>query len=98
MSRWSTRPGAGWRAALRALGAIGVLTVPLAGVLPPPAPARAQAPRTITLEAPAPGATVADPVTVSGRVTVSPFENNLVGTVYDAAGQAVGRGPVTVTP
>src|SRR5262245_25565380 len=93
MTRRSIRPGAGWRTAL---GALAALSLALAGA--PPAPALAQAPRTITLEAPAPGATVSDPVAVRGRVTVPPFENNVVGTVYDAAGQTVGRGPVAVTP
>ena len=34
---------------------------------------------------------------VQGRVTVAPFENTLVGRVYDGSGREVGRGPITVT-
>src|SRR5687768_4794718 len=60
--------------------------------------AQAQAPRTITLQVPRPGAVVAAPVEVRGRVTVGPFENNLRGRVYDRTGRVVGEGPVAVTP
>jgi hypothetical protein len=72
------------------------LFLALAGSLP--VPALAQTPRTITLTAPASGAAITSPVEVRGRVTVSPFENNLEGTVVDAAGRTLGIGPVTVTP
>jgi hypothetical protein len=73
-----------------------VLALAGAGLLP--GPARAQAPRTITLAAPVAGATISSPVELRGRVTVAPFENNLVGTVVDATGRTLGSGPVTVTP
>ena len=87
--------GAARGAPVRLLTALGLA---LAAALPLPAPVLAQAPRAITLEAPGAGAAITSPVEVRGRVTVAPFENNLVGTVYDAAGQALGQGPVTVTP
>ena len=74
------------------------LVLALAGARPLPGPALAQAPRTITLTAPAAGAAVTSPVEVQGRVTVAPFENTLVGTVVDAAGRTLGTGPVSVTP
>lgn len=89
------RRGAARGAPVRLLTALGLA---LAAALPLPAPVLAQAPRTITLEAPGAGAAVTSPVEVRGRVTVAPFENNLVGTVYDAAGQSLGQGPVSVTP
>jgi hypothetical protein len=57
----------------------------------------AQVARTITIEAPAGGASIASPVAVRGRVSVAPFENNLVGRVFDGQGRVVGEGPVTVT-
>jgi hypothetical protein len=92
---WSHDSGAARRTPFRLLAAV---CLALGALLPFPAPARAQAPRSITLQSPAAGATIASPVEVRGRVTVAPFENNLVGTVYDAAGRALGQGPVTVTP
>ena len=95
MLRRSRSPGTTRRAPVRLLAA---LCLALAGAAPLPAPVRAQAPRTITLQAPGDGAAITDPVEVRGRVTVAPFENNLVGTVYDAAGRALGQGPVPVTP
>jgi hypothetical protein len=82
-----------WRAVASGLPLLMLLYV-LGGV----SAAQAQVPRTITLEAPVSGAVVASPVTVRGRVTISPFENNLRGRVYDAAGRVVGEGPVAVTP
>jgi len=95
MRRRSRSPGTTRRAPGRLLAA---LCLALVGAAPLPAPVRAQAPRTVTLEAPVAGAAITDPVEVRGRVTVAPFENNLVGTVSDAAGQALGQGPVPVTP
>jgi hypothetical protein len=71
----------------------------LGGGVPPGAVpvATAQAPRTITIEVPGNGASVTSPVAVQGRVTIAPFENNLVGRVYDGSGRVVGQGPIAVT-
>jgi hypothetical protein len=91
----SLRASASRCAPIRLLAA---LFLALAGALPLPVPVLAQTPRTITLATPAAGAAIGSPVEVLGRVTVSPFENTLVGTVVDAAGQTLGTGPVTVTP
>jgi LppP/LprE lipoprotein/Immunoglobulin-like domain of bacterial spore germination len=88
----SRRPGR-----MRA-GAIAGALLLSAGLLPGGLPvATAQVPRTITIEAPGAGASVISPVAVQGRVTVAPFENNLVGRVFDGAGGLVGEGPVPVT-
>lgn len=82
-----------WAPALTAVAAVvGSLLVPA------PAAAQGQPPRTIVLDNPAPGASVTSPVEVRGRVTIAPFENALVGRVYDGSGQLVGMGPVTVAP
>jgi len=53
-------------------------------------------PRTILLDAPLPGQAVSSPVEIRGSVSISPFESNLRTRVYDAAGQVVGEGYVTV--
>jgi hypothetical protein len=50
----------------------------------------------IALEVPQNGAVVRSPVVVQGRVSVTPFEANLRGRVYDAQGQVAGEGPITV--
>lgn len=81
-----------------ALVALAALVVVTGGATLRAAPVVAQTPRAVTLQAPAPGATVTSPMDVQGRVTISPFENNLVGRVYDGAGQVIGEGPVTVVP
>lgn len=82
-----------WAPVLAALVAVvGSLLVPA------PAAAQGQPPRTIVLDNPAPGASVTSPAEVRGRVTIAPFENALVGRVYDEGGQLIGRGPVTVSP
>lgn len=54
-------------------------------------------PRMILLEAPLNGAVVRSPVLVRGRVSVTPFEANLRGRVYDAQGRVVGEAPITMT-
>jgi hypothetical protein len=61
--------------------------------LAPPTPRRV-----ITIDSPAGGATVTSGGRVTGRVTVSPFENNLSYRVYDMAGNVIGQGPLTVRP
>lgn len=53
-------------------------------------------PRSIILEEPRPGALVSSPVQVRGWVSVTPFEATLVVRVYDARGQVVGEGPITM--
>lgn len=52
--------------------------------------------RSIVLEEPRPGALVSSPVRVQGWVSVTPFESTLRGRVYDARGQVVGEGPITM--
>ncbi len=52
--------------------------------------------RIIYLDVPVRGAQVGGEVEVRGRVTVSPFEANLRGRVYDASGRVAGEGPVMV--
>lgn len=59
-------------------------------------PALARQP-TISIESPEQGAAVSSPVEVSGRVSVAPFENNLLYRVYDFQGNLIGSGPVPVT-
>jgi hypothetical protein len=90
----SRRPGRVWAVAIASALLLGVGLPP--GAVPVPV-ATAQTPRTITIEVPGNGASVTSPVAVQGRVTVAPFENNLVGRVYDGSGREVGRGPITVT-
>jgi len=65
---------------------------PLATETPPMAPTIP--PREILLTAPEPGASVASPVEVHGRVSVMPFEGTLRGRVYDAQGQVIGEEPI----
>jgi hypothetical protein len=53
--------------------------------------------RTITIDVPAAGSDVTSPLSLSGSVTVAPFENNLVVNLYDASGTQVSAGPLAVT-
>ncbi|HYN89145.1 MAG TPA: Gmad2 immunoglobulin-like domain-containing protein, partial [Ardenticatenaceae bacterium] len=62
----------------------------------PPVPTPTPAEQSIVLEAPLPGATVTSPVQVRGHVAITPFEANLVGWVFDGAGNRVGEAPITV--
>lgn len=52
--------------------------------------------RVITLRQPFPNQAVCTPITVSGSVTVTPFEATLAGRVYNANGQVIGSGPIHV--
>lgn len=52
--------------------------------------------RSITLRQPFPNQAICSPVTVSGSVTVSPFEATLAGRVYNNSGQIIGAGPIHV--
>ena len=88
------RPGRVWAVAIASAFLLGVGLPP--GSVPVPV-ATAQTPRTITIEVPGNAASVTSPVSVQGRVTVAPFENTLVGRVYDGSGREVGQGPITVT-
>lgn len=50
----------------------------------------------IAIAAPAPNTAISSPAQVRGNISLTPFENNLVYRVFDAAGAAVGVGPITV--
>ena len=52
--------------------------------------------RAIQIDTPTAGATAAATVTVQGRVTVAPFENNLTYRLLDAQGGLISQGPVPV--
>lgn len=52
--------------------------------------------RVIRLVQPFPNQAVCSPVTVSGSVSVSPFEATLAGRVYNNAGELIGQGPIHV--
>lgn len=52
--------------------------------------------REITITSPAPGATVRSPFTITGSITIAPFENNLVYQLYDLQMTERAIGPVTV--
>lgn len=51
---------------------------------------------TIMITAPVAGATISNPVTVTGSTDFWPFEANLTGRIIDASGRQLGIGPVTV--
>ena len=53
--------------------------------------------REIVLTAPAQGASVSGSVTVTGSVTISPFENTLNYSIFDLGGNLLGSGPIMVT-
>ncbi|HEX2034407.1 MAG TPA: LppP/LprE family lipoprotein [Chloroflexota bacterium] len=93
--RWSAH--ALRRTASRVLLAV---TLPLVTAAPAalawPQAAAAQTRGTITVEAPTQGASVTSPVTIRGRVSATPAEKTLVGTVYDAQGRQVGQSQVLV--
>jgi hypothetical protein len=52
--------------------------------------------RAITITGPAGGSTVSGSVQVSGSITISPFENNLMYKIFDAADNELAMGPVQV--
>jgi Immunoglobulin-like domain of bacterial spore germination len=52
--------------------------------------------RQITITSPEQGAPVSNPCTISGGVTIAPFENTLAYHVYDAKMKELASGPVTV--
>jgi hypothetical protein len=53
--------------------------------------------RAVTVESPVYGATVTNPFTVSGSVTIAPFENTLAVRIYLPDGTKVNESPLTVT-
>jgi hypothetical protein len=53
-------------------------------------------PRTITIEAPAPGAEVFSTVQIRGSVAIAPFENNLTYSIKDVVGVELSRGAIDV--
>ncbi len=53
--------------------------------------------RVITITSPKNGDQVSGSVQVTGNVTIGPFENNLVYTIYDAMGKELARGPFPVS-
>jgi hypothetical protein len=53
--------------------------------------------RTITIDTPAAGSNVSSPMPLSGSVTITPFENNLVVKLYDASGTQISASPLPVT-
>ena len=53
-------------------------------------------PRVITIEAPVNGAQVSGVIRLTGNITISPFENNLIYRVYDLGGVELTVGPVDV--
>jgi len=63
---------------------------------PTPRPTDTPAPagQVITLEAPAPGQTVENPIRLRGRAKILPFEGTLVIRVIDSAGQIVAEVPI----
>jgi hypothetical protein len=70
-------------------------------VAPPPAPATAPpagpAARTITIDTPTQNQVVANPIDVRGRVSITPFENNLVYRITNQSANLVDEGAVAVT-
>lgn len=52
--------------------------------------------RAITITGPAGGSAVSGSVQVSGSITISPFENNLMYKIFDAADNELAMGPVQV--
>ncbi len=53
-------------------------------------------PRAITIEAPVEGIQVSGVIRVKGKITIAPFENNLIYRVYDLGGVELSAGPVNV--
>ncbi len=53
--------------------------------------------RTITIDQPQPETNVSGALTLSGSVTIAPFENTLRYRVYNAQGNELSSGPLTVT-
>ncbi len=53
--------------------------------------------RIITIDAPADGSSASWPLAVTGKVTVAPFENNLLYVVFDANNNELKKGPFLVT-
>jgi len=62
---------------------------------PRPTDTPAPAEQVITLDVPAPGQTVANPIQLRGRTKVLPFEGTLVIRVIDSTGQVVAETPIT---
>ena len=54
-------------------------------------------PRIITIESPVNGAEVFTSVPIKGKVTIAPFENNLVYRIFDVSGIELSAGPLAVT-
>lgn len=69
--------------------------VPVAPTPAAPAPSGPAA-RSIIIDTPVDGAVVRNPVELRGRVTVLPFENNLVYRIYDQGNTLLQEGAVTV--
>ena len=53
-------------------------------------------PRTIVIESPSDGAEVFTTVPIKGKVTIAPFENNLVYRIYDVSGIELSAGAIMV--
>ncbi len=53
-------------------------------------------PRTITIESPVSGSETFNSVLLKGSVTIAPFENNLIYSIYDIGGVLLSEGHITV--
>jgi hypothetical protein len=52
--------------------------------------------RLLTIDSPAEGSPVSSPLTVTGKVTIAPFENNLLYVVFDANNNEITHGSFLV--
>lgn len=52
--------------------------------------------RAVTIDSPAEGSSASWPLTVTGKVSIAPFENNLVYSVFDADNNQIANGPFLV--
>ena len=52
--------------------------------------------RTITIDSPSEGVDVSWPLVVTGHITIAPFENNLIYSVYDMNHKQIAVGPLVV--
>jgi Immunoglobulin-like domain of bacterial spore germination len=53
--------------------------------------------RSITIDSPVSDSEVSSPMNLKGSVTIAPFENTLAVRIYDAGGNQVSEGPISVT-
>lgn len=75
------------------VGAVPVAPTPVPATAPPAGPAA----RTITIDTPTQNQVVANPIDVRGRVSITPFENNLVYRATNQSANLVDEGAVAVT-